>query len=55
MRVVYILVGLIIVCTWFGIELRKQHRDLSHLLLGLAGLFGVLAVVAFFGINQDMF
>ena len=36
MRVIYILVGLIILCTWFGIELRKTHRDFSHLLLGMA-------------------
>jgi hypothetical protein len=51
MRVIYILVGLIIVCTWFGIELRKTHRDFSHLLLGLAGLLTILAVVAFLGIH----
>ena len=51
MRVIYILVGLILVCTWFGIELRKTHRDLSHLLLGLAVIFTILAVVAFFGIH----
>lgn len=51
MRVIYILVGLIILCTWFGIELRKTHRDFSHLLLGLAGLLTILAVVAFLGIH----
>ncbi len=51
MRVIYILLTLIIVCTWFGIELRKSHRDFSHLLLGLAGLLSILAVVAFFGIH----
>lgn len=51
MRVIYILVGLIIVCTWFGVELRKTHRDISHLLLGIAGLLGILAVIAFFGIH----
>ena len=51
MRVIYILVGLIIVCTWFGIELRKTHRDISTLLLGLSGLMTVLAVLAFFGIH----
>lgn len=51
MRVIYILVGLIIVCGWIGFELRKTHRDLSHLLLGLAGLFTILAVVAFLGIH----
>lgn len=51
MRVIYILVGLIFVCSWFGIELRKTHRDISHLLLGLAGLFSILAIVAFFGIH----
>lgn len=51
MRVIYILVGLIIVCGWFGFELRKTHRDLSHLLLGLAVLFTILAVVAFLGIH----
>jgi len=51
MRVIYILVGLIILCTWLGIELRKTHRDFSHLLLGLAGLLTVLAMVAFLGIH----
>lgn len=51
MRVVYILVGLIIVCTWLGIELRKTHRDFSHLLLGLAVMLTVLAVVAAVGVN----
>ncbi len=51
MRVIYILLTLIIVCIWFGIELRKSHRDFSHLLLGIAGLLSILAVVAFFGIH----
>ena len=51
MRVIYILLALIILCTWFGIELRKTHRDISHLLLGVAGLLTILAVVAFFGIH----
>ncbi len=51
MHVIYILLTLIIVSTWFGIELRKSHRDFSHLLLGIAGLLSILAVVAFFGIH----
>jgi hypothetical protein len=51
MRVIYILLGLIIVCTWFGFELRKTHRDFSHLLLGIAGLLTILAVVAFLGVH----
>jgi hypothetical protein len=51
MRVIYILVGLIIVCTWFGMELRKTHRDFSHLLFGIAGLLGILAVFAFSGLK----
>lgn len=51
MRVIYILVGLIIVCTWLGIELRKTSRDLSHLLIGIAVLLTILAVIAFFGIH----
>jgi len=51
MRAIYILLGLIIACTWFGIELRKTHRDISHLLLGVAVLLSILAVVAFFGIH----
>jgi hypothetical protein len=51
MRIIYILIGLILVCTWFGIELRKTNRDLSHLLLGIAGLASILAVIAFFGIH----
>jgi len=51
MRTIYILLALIIVCTWFGIELRKSRRDFSHLLLGIAGLLTVLAAVAFLGIH----
>lgn len=51
MHVIYILLGLIIVCTWLGIELRNKHRDFSHLFLGIAGLLSILAVVAFFGIH----
>lgn len=51
MRVIYILLGLIIVCTWFGIELRKTHRDFAHVLLGIAGLLTILALVAFLGIH----
>ena len=51
MRAIYILLGLIIVCTWFGIELRKTHRDISHLLLGISGLLTILAILAFFGIH----
>lgn len=51
MRAIYILLGLIIVCIWFGIELRKTNRDISHLLLGLAGLLTILAILAFFGIH----
>jgi len=51
MRIIYILLALIIICTWFGIELRKVQRDFSHLLLGIAGLLSILAVAAFFGIH----
>jgi hypothetical protein len=51
MRVIYILIGLIIICSWSGIELRKTHRDISHLLLGLAGLCSIFALIAFFGIH----
>ena len=51
MHVIYILLALIIVCTWFGIELRKTHRDFSHLLLGVAVLLSILAGLAYFGIH----
>lgn len=51
MRIIYILLALIIVCAWFGVELRKTHRDIAHLLLGVAGLLTILAVVAFLGIH----
>jgi hypothetical protein len=51
MRVIYILLGLIIVCVWVGIEIRKTHRDFSDLLLGVSGLLTILAVIAFFGIH----
>lgn len=51
MRVIYILLALILVCTWLGLELRKSHRDFSDLLLGVAGLLTILAIVAFFGIH----
>jgi hypothetical protein len=51
MRIVYILIALIIVSTWFGIELRKTHREFSQLLLGISGLLTILAIMAFFGIH----
>ena len=51
MRAVYILIGLIVVCIWFGIELRKTHRDISHLLLGISVILTILAIFAFFGIH----
>lgn len=51
MRAVYILIGLIVVCTWLGIEFRKTHRDFSHLMLGISAILTVLAVIAFFGIH----
>jgi hypothetical protein len=51
MRVIYILLALIVVCAWSGLELRKSHRDISHLLLGVAGLLSILAMVAFLGIH----
>ncbi|NIN38266.1 MAG: hypothetical protein GTO67_06135 [Gammaproteobacteria bacterium] len=51
MRVIYILIGLIVVTAWFGVELRKSHRDLAHLLLGISGLLTILAIAAFFGIH----
>ena len=51
MRAVYILIGLIVLCKWFGIELRKTHRDISHLLLGLSVILTVLAIFAFSGVH----
>ncbi len=51
MHIIYILLMLIIVCTWFGIELRKTHRDISHLLLGVAALLTILAGLAYFGVH----
>jgi hypothetical protein len=45
-RIVFILLAVIIVCTWLGLELRRSYRDVAHVLLGLAVLLTLLLLGA---------
>lgn len=49
MRVIFFLLGLIIVLGWLGVELRSRDKALSNVLLTFSGLFAVLLIGAFFG------
>lgn len=49
MRVIFIVLGIIAVLVWLGVELRRTMRPLSMLCLGLAVVFTFLLVGAFFG------
>ena len=50
MRIIIFILGLIAVLVWLGVELRGRMRDLSTLCFGLAAVFVVLLIGAFFGI-----
>ena len=50
MRVIIFILAIIAVLVWLGFELRGRMRDLSMLCFGLAAVFAVLLVGAFFGI-----
>ena len=50
MRIIVFILGIIAVLVWLGVELRGRMRDLSILCFGLAAIFAVLLVGAFFGI-----
>ena len=49
MRVIFVILGVIAVLVWLGFELRSRMRDLAMLCFGLAAIFSVLLVGAFFG------
>lgn len=49
MRVIIFIIAVIVVLAWLGVELRTRMRDLSTLCFGLAAIFAVLLVGAFFG------
>ena len=50
MRVIIFILAVIVVLVWLGVELRGRMRDLSTLCFGLAAIFAVLLVGAFFGV-----
>ena len=50
MRIIIFILGVIAVLVWLGVELRGRMRDLSTLCFGLAAVFAVLLVGAFFGV-----
>ena len=50
MRAIFLLLGAIIVLSWFAFELRKRNRELSQVLVALAAVLTVLLVGAFFGL-----
>ena len=49
MRVIIFILAVIAVLVWLGVELRARMRDLSTLCFGLAAIFAVLLIGAFFG------
>ena len=50
MRIIIFILAVIVVLVWLGVELRGRMRDLSTLCFGLAAIFAVLLVGAFFGV-----
>ena len=50
MRIIISILAIIAVLIWLGVELRGRMRDVSTLCFGLAAIFAVLLVGAFFGI-----
>ena len=49
MRVIIVILGVIMVLVWLGVEFRGRMRDISMLCFGLAAIFAALLVGAFFG------
>ena len=50
MRIIVFILAVIVVLVWLGVELRARMRDLSTLCFGLAAIFAVLLIGAFFGV-----
>ena len=50
MRTVYILIALIVVCTWLGFELRDRYRDVAQVMWGLSALFLAFLVAGMLGL-----
>ena len=50
MRIIVVMLGVIAVLVWLGVELRGRMRDLSTLCFGLAAIAAALLVGAFFGV-----
>ena len=50
MRVIVVMLGVIAVLVWLGVELRGRMRDVSMLCFGLAAVAAALLVGAVFGI-----
>ena len=49
MRIVFVLLGIIIVLGWLGFETRARDRAVSNVLYGFCAVFTVLLIGAFFG------
>lgn len=50
MRVIYVLLGVVIVLAWAGFELRHSHREWARTLFTLAGFVFLLLTGAYFGL-----
>ena len=50
MRVIVVVLGIVAVLVWLGIELRPRARNVSALCFGLAAIFGALLIGAWFGL-----
>lgn len=51
MRVIFIVLGVVLVLVWLGVELRSRLPNLALACFGLAVVFGMLLIGAFFGIG----
>ncbi len=48
MRIIILLIGLVVVLTWIGVEVRNKHKPASNVLFAFALLSGVLLILAIY-------
>ncbi len=50
MRVIFVLIALVVLCIWVGLELRPRYPQVATVLFTVAGLLSALGLGAFFGL-----
>ena len=53
MRVVFLMLGVVLVLGWLGFELRRSHPDWSRALFTIAAFLFLLLAGAFFGLYDS--